>query len=91
MADVAEIDAAEVFPPLTGNEARVLRALESDSARELSAEAIAERSGLSLQSAERSLASLRSRRPPLVDESARNGDAQVWQPPATYSLAIVRG
>jgi hypothetical protein len=90
MTDVAEIDDAEVFPPLTGNEARVLWALESDSTRELSAEAIAERTGLSLQRAERSLASLRARRPPLVNERARNSIAHAWQPPATYSLANVR-
>jgi predicted DNA-binding transcriptional regulator YafY len=89
MADIPHVDATAIFPPLTGNEARVLQVLTSDSARELSAEMIAEQTGLSPQQAQRALGSLRSRRPPLVDASPTNGVARAWQP-ARYSVAVAR-
>jgi DNA-binding MarR family transcriptional regulator len=87
MDDVADIDATALFPPLTVTEARVLRVLVVDPTRELSAEMIAERTGLTVKRAERALDSLRSRRPPLVEASPSDRITRAWQPPATYSLA----
>jgi hypothetical protein len=87
MADIPPINATAIFPPLTANEARVLRVLASDSACELSAEMIAERTGLGPERAERALGSLRSRRPPLVDATPSDGVARVWEP-ARYSVAM---
>jgi len=84
MADLPHVDATAIFPPLTANEARVLQVLTS--ARELSAETIAERTGLGAERAQRALGSLASRRPPLVHATATDRVALGWQP-AKYSVA----
>jgi hypothetical protein len=87
-ADGPHIDAPAIIPPLTANELRVLQVLTHKPARELSAEMIAERTGLGPERTERALGSLGSRRPPLVDASPISG-VGLWQP-ARYSVAIAR-
>jgi hypothetical protein len=87
MPEIADIDdASAIFPPLTTNEGRVLEVLASASTGELSAETIAERTGLTVKRAERALSSLRSRRPPLVDATSSDRVAHPWQPPTRYSV-----
>jgi hypothetical protein len=86
MADLPHLDAEAIFPPLTANEGKVLEALTSDSVGELRIETIVERTGLSARRAERALASLASRRPPLVEPSPSNRVARAGRP-ASYSLA----
>jgi hypothetical protein len=86
MPDIPHIDAMAISPPLTANEARVLQVLTSDSVCELSAEMIAERTGLNPERAELALGSLGARRPSLVKASPTNSVARAWLP-ARYSMA----
>jgi hypothetical protein len=88
-ADVPQIEATAIFPPLTANESRVLRVLTPDLARELGVEMITERAGLTPEQTRRALGSLQARRPPLVHASPTGGVARAWQP-ARYSAAIAR-
>jgi hypothetical protein len=89
MADLPQIDATAVFPPLTANEARVLQLLSSEPGYEFGVDEVAERTGLGPERAELALGSLGSRRPPLVAASESNRLTRTW-PPVRYSAAKTR-